>query len=561
METFGVETMGTYSYCPLNTNREEIRLIHLLPGARGSPCRCALSHVSLQDNDLWYTALSYAWGSLEDPKAVIVENSSGESGSISVTQNLYSALDYIRDTKKTRTLWIDAICIDQANIPELNGQVQRMRHIYHRAFQVLVWLGAEQDNSDQAMADVKEIAGWTKSRLRRQRSYNWPAIMALLQRPWFNRVWVRQEIWSAKVGNCNVRCGDAVLDIEIFVEFYGRLFNTNVGSSVPNDDPNIGNLGESLSNVAFIVWCAPSDLQRLLPLEDCLEISAQAKATNPRDYFFAMLGLTPWAEEASHLIDYSKSVTQVFSSAIILSLEKNGNLFLLEQKEFWQEDPRFPSWTPNWSCHAIHSRQSLDSKLYQASKDCKVDFTISDDLQQLVLKGLEVSQVKAVESAGSKDFDFTDFSESRFLNDASLRQYKTKKEVLGAVWRTMVTDTKRVEGSLTTRTRFLRDDDYIKVRTYCQKKRRKRAEDFVNGPLQFLECRRLLTSSHGHIALGATEVEKGDLICIFAGGNVPFIIRQQGGTRLYKYICEAYVYGIMDGEAWDETKVEYFTLI
>jgi hypothetical protein len=550
-----------YNYCPLNINREEIRLMHLLPGARGSPCRCALSHVSLKDDDLWYTALSYAWGSLEDPRTVAVESLLGESGSISVTQNLYSALDYIRDTKKTRTLWIDAICIDQANIPERNYQVQRMRHIYRRAFQVLVWLGAELDDSALAMADVKEIAGWNKSRLRKQRSHNWPAIVALLQRPWFSRVWVRQEIWSAEVGTCNVRCGDAVLDITIFVEFYERLLRTNVSSSVPDDDPNIADLYGSISNIGFLVWCTPSNMQRLLPLEDCLKISAQAKATDPRDHLFAILGLTPWAEEASYLIDYSKSVAQVFSSVIILSLEKNGNLLLLEQKERFREDPRFPSWTPDWSCPAIHSRQTLESDLYQASKDSKVNFTISNCLQQLVLKGLEVSQVKAVESAVSADFNLIDFSEGRFLNDASLRQYRTKKGVLGALWRTMIADTKSVEGHYTRRNRLSKGDDYVKIRDYCQKKRQKGIEDFVNRPLCFSGSRRLLTSSHGHIALGATEVEEGDLICVFAGGNVPFIIRQKAGTRLYKYICEAYVHGIMDGEAWDEKKVECFTII
>ena len=53
---------------------------------------------------MWYTAISYAWGSLEDPRAVAVESPLREPGPISVTQNLYSALNHIRNRKKTRTL-------------------------------------------------------------------------------------------------------------------------------------------------------------------------------------------------------------------------------------------------------------------------------------------------------------------------------------------------------------------------------------------------------------------------------------------------------------------------
>ena len=296
---------------------------------------------------------------------------------------------------------------------------------------------------------------------------------------------------------------------------------------------------ESLSNVGFLVWYAPSYMQRLLPLEDCLAISAPANATDPRDHFFATLGLTPLAEKANSLIDYSTTVAQVFSSAIILNIERNGNSLLFKQKEFLQKYPRLPNWMPNWCCPAIRPRQTLESDLYHASKDCKADFTISDDLQQLVLKGSEVSHVKAVESAGSRDFDFNDFSKGRFFNNATLRQYRTRKKVFSAPWQAIITDPKSAKGSYIACNRFSKGDDYMKIRNCCQRKRRNRVESSINCPFQFFESRKLLTLSHSHIALGVTEVEKWDLICLFADGNVSFIIRQQSGTRLYKYICEA----------------------
>lgn len=61
--------------------------------------------------------------------------------SMQVTTNLEPALRYLRLQKQPRTLWIDAICIDQANEDEKRLQIQRMDFIYANASSVVVWLG------------------------------------------------------------------------------------------------------------------------------------------------------------------------------------------------------------------------------------------------------------------------------------------------------------------------------------------------------------------------------------------------------------------------------------
>ena len=47
--------------------------------------------------------------------------------------------------------------------------------------------------------------------------------------------------------------------------------------------------------------------------------------------------------------------------------------------------------------------------------------------------------------------------------------------------------------------------------------------------------------------------EEGDLICLLAGGEVPFILRSKGES-LYQFIGESYVHGIMDGSAWNDSR-------
>jgi len=55
--------------------------------------------------------------------------------------------------------------------------------------------------------------------------------------------------------------------------------------------------------------------------------------------------------------------------------------------------------------------------------------------------------------------------------------------------------------------------------------------------------------------------EVGDKICLFYGGNLPYVIRPRGdGT--YRYIGDCYLDGVMYGEAMvDGRKSEVFTLV
>jgi hypothetical protein len=63
-----------------------------------------------------YEALSYVWGTEEDPEQVFVvsaENSVGsvQSKTLLVRRNLASALRHLRSESSTRTLWVDAVCL------------------------------------------------------------------------------------------------------------------------------------------------------------------------------------------------------------------------------------------------------------------------------------------------------------------------------------------------------------------------------------------------------------------------------------------------------------------
>ena len=68
-------------------------------------------------------------------------NDSKPTTTIGITHNLAIALRHLRHAKKPRILWIDALCINQDDLPERSAEVLEMGSIYSNARQVIVWLG------------------------------------------------------------------------------------------------------------------------------------------------------------------------------------------------------------------------------------------------------------------------------------------------------------------------------------------------------------------------------------------------------------------------------------
>jgi hypothetical protein len=61
-----------------------------------------------------------------------------------------------------------------------------------------------------------------------------------------------------------------------------------------------------------------------------------------------------------------------------------------------------------------------------------------------------------------------------------------------------------------------------------------------------LRRRRLFLSSIGSLCVGPESIQEGDMLCVFLGAEVPFVLRKD--TDKFILLNEVYVYGYMDGE-------------
>ena len=181
-----------YRYSPLPQGINTIRLFRLLPGKQQA-LRGEIFEYTLNFEDTAsypYEALSYRWGSGENPNSINIRDDQklDRETEVAVTQNLHAALRHLRDGQISRIFWIDAICIDQANTKEKESQIPLMAAIYAKASRVLVWLGEARDDSDQALDTIRMAA---KGLLDPYDSSTHKAVQKLLSREWFFRCWVR----------------------------------------------------------------------------------------------------------------------------------------------------------------------------------------------------------------------------------------------------------------------------------------------------------------------------------------------------------------------------------
>ncbi len=104
-----------------------------------------------------YTALSYVWGSPEDPLHIVLNGKTR----FPVTRNLHAALHSLRSQCDStgRMLWVDAVCINQADHTEKENQLRLMQRVYQQAEEVVAYLPQtveDQSNLHELLNKIKE---------------------------------------------------------------------------------------------------------------------------------------------------------------------------------------------------------------------------------------------------------------------------------------------------------------------------------------------------------------------------------------------------------------------
>ena len=194
-----------YRYSSPPPGDGSIRLLRLMPNRdETAVIECELLDYTLESGKgtHLYEALSYVWGNPDKTVPILIGGHC-----FKVTKNLHAALLRLRNHYFERIIWVDAVCINQADDQEKARQIQNMVEIYGQASRVIIWLGEGTDDSDQAFEDIRNAAEDEVVTLLEKT--NQKSILKLLERQWFRRIWVREQIFNNLCKKLNIDLGNS----------------------------------------------------------------------------------------------------------------------------------------------------------------------------------------------------------------------------------------------------------------------------------------------------------------------------------------------------------------
>ncbi|KAI8315340.1 hypothetical protein K4K61_002052 [Colletotrichum sp. SAR11_59] len=390
------EPMPT-SWLHLAIVRDNIRALRMLleagadPGCPGleldaSTAMRQRQHHSLKNID--YEALSYVWGDASPSKHILIEEHT-----VPITINLHSALVHLRHSSEARTLWVDALCIDQSTHGERNQQVMIMGDIYRSASQVVVWLGVAADDSHLVFEHLKDKSAkksWPNvakptPRLRR-------AWLALITRPWFFRTWVIQEVALSR--KAVVMCGE---DAAPWMDLGSGRSDISGGAnglssrlSFPGNPPDHPISG----------FDADSHIWRLRLLKygsdpvSIMRYSRVCQTSEVEDRVYGILGLF---EPGFVTVDYDMPVEQIFRQFTEAVIRLTGDLRVLRCFGVGARTKSLPSWVPDFTdtatagtlpLHSWHPPYGTPQDLTYRTADGTSSSVPASELMQKVLPGM-----------------------------------------------------------------------------------------------------------------------------------------------------------------------------
>jgi hypothetical protein len=483
-------------------------------------------------------------------------------------------------------IWVDALCINQLDEVEKSHQIRFMPSIYTNAFRVMMWLGEEEENTKLAFKMIRDAPPESLAELvgnGNENSDQWEALQSLLVRPYWSRVWILQEVLLSRSLGI-ICCGSfripwARLSI-FFRNFTSGLLSIATGTA----RKIIWNPRDPKTPFSLAIMYLQRYHGVKFSLLDYLVLAQSRNCWNARDKVFGILGLCDAAIIEEFKIDYSQSVKDIFRDTALYLIQKDQNLDVLSackhfnktefvalhfRKEFeWLKDKSalgqhtfnqiralysrrkeeilvtetqvfphgyIPSWIPDWSKPVSEQLYLLlknrERCHFQASGDTKVRLHECDNEDWLILDGFTVARIETIcQWTTGTGLSLGQFwpawtREAEHGNpygngEAQKLAYKVTlmsgRGPLG--YKDDVTPSRAIVDSILGFRPA--DPGCVDAKPFDGLPQFTQAhiDNFLSGSY--------FITDNKYMGRGLPHMEKGDYVCIFFGGKVPYILRK-----------------------------------
>ncbi|CAG5184830.1 uncharacterized protein ALTATR162_LOCUS11103 [Alternaria atra] len=524
-----------------------------------------------------FEAVSYVWGSDQKVSQVYCRKHV-----IPITASLDAVLRCLRLPNAERTIWVDAICINQADIGERSQQVAMMGRIYAVGERTIIHLGTDPDGHAEAVASLLEEitqqiehqgGSLIDSRFVPQLAMDdplstdqrWKSYKIMVAHDWFSRTWTVQE---------------AALGDDPYILWGTRkipwLRVTGVNQWLLSKARHVWfHLKPWLNDVhGRGFWMEE------FPMPNFVETLARAKTLhckNDRDRIYGFLG-SPKAivgpeKEIVLVPDYAKEYRKIYQDFAVSWLSKTQDLALLSAIEHRDDTIRsdVPSWVPRWDVTLSTNYYGLFSPGFDASKGFPVtppDPTFGDELR---VTGVVFDTItwRSDMLPNDEEWAAPGLGIEKELVDAwkYLAELQAPGSHLPYVLAFVRTLCRQAYGDDTL---GFHPDEAAFALALCRQSLcfgdvdesdlekaaiGGNAEAFTTHAGIWAGQRSIMLTKTGRYALASAITQKGDECCIFTGMPVPVVVRPAEELERYEFIGEAFVLGMMHGELHDQQAV------
>ncbi|KAM0690170.1 hypothetical protein Q7P36_008937 [Cladosporium allicinum] len=592
-----------YEYRPLDRERKQIRLVILQPGLGGDTLVCTLTTAFLDlQTPPHYETVSYVCGD-QTVKATI--NLHGSKIQVPATSE--AALRRMRLKDRLRTLWIDALCINESDIEERGHQVGMMYEIYTQTSHNCIYLGLNDRNMPKVVASMKailrEISVETRDYVDFENMLSEPlenrkpakepfvidiyqsGLLEFFQNPWFSRLWVVQEASLSRTSTCYVGRHRLslvdVLRIAKWLCYKWHQISHNDNAPI-GGIRHAGSIFDAADRIHGRCYRGKSNLWFLL------YTFAEFHTFDRRDQVYALVALWQIYTQTSLLPvvlkpNYTLSVDEVLSSAARFAIQETNDLELLRDVYANTAGRKWPSWIPVLGHKVGSNHQSRQPRLGRFKADDRLNlrlFSALDESNTLDVAGVLIDQVtKAAVTKFRFAREIVDFSavtmgalENLMKSTENLRLKSERLADLRDTFRLRAiagddylrTTARRLadrQRSLDRRTLreayenskrhveessfYQPSDDYLRE---CEIEEETRAVQYVDDMRQHLG-REVFYTKQRRVGLGREHIRPGDVVAILYGCEWPVVMRPLPRPDEYTFLECVYVHGIMGGEA------------